>query len=279
MLSRILVGVSGAPSTEAKIALSLEMARLHGASITVFSVVNRDQLLKVGPVPLGATYYAERMGQDRIEHSLAAAEEAIERFSVACSAAAVRVRIVREQGNPFENLVKAWRYHDLCVLGTRGWFDHGLVPEPENALLRLISQGMRPLVAVPATVRAVKRVLIAYNGSLESAKAMKQFLQAPPWEGLEVHIVCVGAAKTGEDAQVLLTDAASYARDHGHEPSVSNPPCPAAPWETLLDRAAEIGADLIVLGSSYRRILLSERFGRNTINLIRTAELPLFLSH
>jgi hypothetical protein len=36
---------------------------------------------------------------------------------------------------------------------------------------------------------------------------------------------------------------------------------------------------VIVLGSSYRRVLLSQRFGRNAINLIRAAELPLFLSH
>ena len=54
----------------------------------------------VGPVPLGATYYAERLGQDRIQHSLAAAEEAIKAFSAACSAAAVPLRVMREEGDP-----------------------------------------------------------------------------------------------------------------------------------------------------------------------------------
>jgi nucleotide-binding universal stress UspA family protein len=145
--------------------------------------------------------------------------------------------------------------------------------------LRLIAQGMRPLLALPDTVRAVKRVLIAYNGSLESAKAMKQFLQAPLWQAAETHVVCMGAPKTGEDAGLLLAGAADYARDHGCEPHVSNPPCAAAPWQALLAHAAEISADLIVLGSSYRKVLLSQRFGRNAINLIRAAELPLFLSH
>jgi hypothetical protein len=133
---------------------------------------------------------------------------------------------MREEGDPFEQLVKAWRYADVCLLGARGWFDHGLIPEPENSLLRLIAQGMRPLLALPDTVRAVRRVLIAYNGSLESAKAMKQFLRTPLWQGLETHVVCVGAPKTGEDAQKLLTDAADYARDHGLEPQLSNRPAP-----------------------------------------------------
>jgi len=154
-----------------------------------------------------------------------------------------------------------------------------LIPEPENALLRLVAQGMRPLLAVPNTVHTVRRILIAYNGSLESAKTMKQFIQAPLWQGVETYVVCMGAPKTGEDAGVLLADAVDYARDHGCELHISNPPCVAAPWQALLAHAAEVKADLIVLGSSYRKVLLSQRFGRNAINLIQTAELPLFLSH
>ena len=279
MLKRILVGLSGAPGTEAKIAWALDLAKRHGASVTVLSVVNRDQLLNVGPVPLGATHYAERLGHDRVERSLAAAEQAVEQFSAACSAEEVPFRLVRAEGDPFGHLVKAWRYADICLLGARGWFDHGLIPEPENALLNVIAQGMRPLLAVPSTVRAVKRVLIAYNGSVESAKAMKQFLQAPLWQGLETHIVCVGGSKMGEDAHVLLSDSAAYARDHGFEPRVSNPPQTQVAWQALLGHAAEIGADMIVLGSSHRRILLAQRFGRNAINLIQASELPLFLSH
>jgi len=279
MWRRILIGVSGAPGIEAKIAWTLELAKRHGASVALLSVVNREELRKVGPVPLGAAHYAERLGEDRIEHSVAAAEQALETFSAACSAAGVPLRVMREEGDPFEHLVRAWRYADLCLLGARGWFDHGLIPEPQNALLRLIANGMRPLLAVPDTVHTVRRVLIAYNGSLESAKAMKQFLQAPLWHGVESHVVCMGAPKTGEDAQLLLTAAADYARDHGCALRVSNPPSDAAPWQGLLRHAAEIGADAIVLGSSYRRVLLSQRFGRNAINLIQAAELPLLLSH
>lgn len=279
MWKRILVGVSGAPGIEAKIAWALDLAKRHGASVGLLSVVNRDELRNVGPVPLGAGHYAEHLGEDRIQRSVAAAEQAIETFSAACSAAGIPCRVMREEGDPFEHLVRAWRYNDLCLLKARGWFDHGIIPEPENALLRLIANGMRPLLAVPDTVHPVRRVLIAYNGSLESAKAMKQFLQAPLWRGVEGHLLCTGAPKTGEKAERLLAAAADYARDHGFALNVSNPPSDAAPWQVLLRHAAETGADAIVLGSSYRRVLFSQRFGRNAINLIRAAELPLFLSH
>ena len=108
----------------------------------------------------------------------------------------------------------------------------------------------------------MNKVLIAYNGSLESAKAMKQFLQTPLWQRLETHLACIGAPKSGEDARLLLFDATDYARSHGVEPHVANPPPGESAWQTLLDHAGEIGADAIVLGSSYRRMLISQRFGR-----------------
>jgi nucleotide-binding universal stress UspA family protein len=82
----------------------------------------------------------------------------------------------------------------------------------------------------------------------------------------------MGAPKTGEDTELLLTAAADYARDHGCGLDVSSPPGDAAPWQGLLRHAAEVGAGAIVLGSSYRRVLLSQRFGRNAINLVRAAE-------
>ncbi|HEX6144808.1 MAG TPA: universal stress protein, partial [Geminicoccaceae bacterium] len=269
MIKRILVGVSGAPDTEAKVAWTLDLATRHGASVTVLSVVDRERLLNVGPVPLGAGYYAERLGHDRVHRGLAAAEQAVEQVRAACSGAGVPVEVLRQEGDPFDHLLRAWRYADLCVLGAKGWFDHDLIPEPEHALLRLIARGMRPLLAVPGTTRPVNKVLIAYNGSLESAKAMKQFLQAPLWQGQETHLACIGAPKSGEDAQLLLFDATDYARSHGVEPHVANPPPGESAWQTLLDHAGEIGADAIVLGSSYRRMLISQRFGRNAINLLR----------
>ena len=125
----------------------------------------------------------------------------------------------------------------------------------------------------------MQSVLIAYNGSLESAKAMKQFLQAPLWHRVETHLACIGQPKTGEDAQKLLGSATDYARSHGVEPHAARLPSGESAWQALLDHAETIGADAMILGSSYRKVLISQRFGRNAINLLRNGKLPLFLSH
>jgi nucleotide-binding universal stress UspA family protein len=122
-------------------------------------------------------------------------------------------------------------------------------------------------------------VLVAYNGSLESAKAMKQFVQFALWPDATLEIVCVGNAKTREPTDQMLAEAAAYCRAHGFEARPVRLTSADHPHAALRDRAEGGRADLIVLGSSFRRILLTERFGRNAIALIEKSPVPLFLSH
>jgi len=277
MIKRILVGVAGILYAEGKIAAAIDLAKHHQAAITALSIVDVDRLRKVGPVPLGAEYYAEHLRENRIERSHDEAEMALEAFANACAAADVPFHAERQEGDPIHNLASVWRYQDICLLGTRGWFGYGVVADPEDALLRLIASGVRPLFATTMRYQPVERVLIGYNGSLESAKAMKQFLQMRLWPDMEIHIACVGQPKSGETPEALLDAAAAYARAYGYRTSTA--PLDGVACAALLEHAHAIDAGIIVLGSSYRKVILAQRFGSNAINLIRTSDRPLFLSH
>ncbi len=277
MIKRLLVGVAGTPALKAKIDYTLDLARRHSAEVGLLSVVDRDRLAAVGPVPIGAGKYAEDLRQGRIARSHEMDETALARFEAAAAEAQVPLTTLRSEGDPLEIIAAAWRYHDLCVLGLRGWFDHDVLPDPENVLQQLISRSVRPILAVPETSRPVKKVLIAYNGSLESAKTMKQLVQLAPWPNATLHLVCVGKSKSGEEVQTLLEEATTYCRLHGYETSSTTREGQAS--DALLQEAEASGADLIAMGSSHRKLLLSRRFGRNALALIKTADLPLFLSH
>lgn len=277
MIKRVVVGVAGTPALQAKIEYTVDLARRHNAEISVLSVVDLDRLSLVGPVPIGAGKYAQDMRKGRIERSHRLDENAIAKFESACTAAKIPVRVIRQEGDPLDVLAAAWRYHDLCVLGARGWFDYDVVPEPQNALLKLIAGGVRPILTVTVDARPLCKALIAYNGSLESAKAMKQFVQMSLWRDMDVHIVCVGKPKTQEEPQALLDQAAAYCQLYGYEPTLAH--VEGDVQSALLSHATAIEADVIVLGSSYRKVLLSQRFGKNALGLIKMSEVPLFLSH
>lgn len=277
MIKRILVGVAGTPAMPAKVKHTVDLAKLHGAEISILSVVDVARLSALGPVPLGAGKYAQDLREGRIARSHELDENAIAAFESACGEANVPVEVIRQEEDPIVAVTSAWRYHDLCILGARGWFDHGVVEDPQNALLKLITSGVRPVLAITENIRPIRKALIAYNGSLESAKTMKQFIQMALWPDLELHVVCAGKPKSGEDAKVVLEEAANYCRAYGHKPVVDHTEGDAQ--DVLLSYAKAMAADIIVLGSSYRKMLLQKRFGKNALGLIKNSEIPLFLSH
>ena len=277
MLKRILVGIAGTPALPAKITASVDLAQKHGAEISALSVVDVDRLSALGPVPIGAAKYAQNLREQRIARSHKLDEQALEKLESACAEAGVPMRALRAEGDPLEVLTSSWRYQDLCILGVRGWFDYGVLPDAQNALLKLIAKGVRPILAVTEETKPVRSAVIAYNGSPESAKAMKQFAQMSLWPGIEVQIVCVGRPKSEEPAEAILQEAADYCRLHGLNPSVTR--MEGEVVDSLLEIAARSEAGVIALGSSYRKILMRQRFGKNALQLIKTSPVPLFLSH
>ena len=275
MIKRILVGISGTPATPAKIRYALEIARHYGASLSLMSVINTSRLSRVGPFPVGMGHMAAKMRDERIQACREHAEAAIAQFEEAAAEAGVKSEIIRKEGDPFDILTSAWRYHDLCILGVRGWFDHAVVPEPEAALQRLIGQGVRPLFAVTEVYRPVRRALIAFDGSAEASKAMKRFIQIGMFPSAQIYITCAG--KPEDQASYLLEDARRYCAAHGFDAQCAG--IQGDPHTEILRYAQVIDADLVVMGSGLKATLMQRTFGTTAITMIKTADRPLFLTH
>jgi len=277
MIKKILVGVSGTPSLQAKIDAAVDLAKRNKASISVLSILDTQALRNVGPVPIGAQYHAGKLRNTRMEKSREKAEAAIAAFESACVKSNIPFEAIREEGDPIDMLSQVWRYHDLCLLNIKGWFDYDVIPEPEDALLKLVRKGVRPLLCVPNVARETKRVMIAYNGSIESAKTMKHYAQFNLWPDAKHTLVCMGATKTDENANDMLERAREYLAVHGIE---AKPLHVTGKYDSPIhDFSKELGADLTVMGGSYKRVLLFEKFGKHAKKMIRDAECALFMSH
>ena len=172
-------------------------------------------------------------------------------------------------------LPSQWRYCDLVVFGLSGLFEHTLVPEPGRSLAQLTRRGVRPILAAAREYREVRRVLVAYSGSPESASAMKQYVQMRLWPDAALTLACFG--KSTDESTRLLEDAGAYCRAHGSR--VTTESVESSPREGLNQYAESVGADLVVLGDSFRHILVRDLFGDTMSHLIQTAKRPLFISH
>ena len=201
-------------------------------------------------------------------------EKAIDKFESACREANIEYKTEREAGDPFELMISHARYHDLTIFGLRSLFDYGFTPEPRDTLIRLVSQGVRPIIAVSSAFREIRRVLIAYSGSMESAKAMRRYVQSRPWPNVRLKVVFFG--ENDARAAHRLKAAFEYCRAHGFETETEV--VAGSAKDGLIDFAQKNDFDLIVMGNSIRSLLFRHLLGDTALNTIQNADRPLFLA-
>jgi nucleotide-binding universal stress UspA family protein len=274
MVKRILVALSGTPFTPSAMEHAIELAQRKGASVTGVTLVDPARLSDVGPVPIGGATAAYSLTSERMLITQERIEEQLALFRKRCEAEEVPYCVVREEGDPLDQLTSLWRYHDITLIGLRGLFEYGVVHNPDDQIIKMIARGVRPILAVAEKHRSIKRVLIAYNGSVESARAMHLLLHLSPFPEIEPRIVTFDMPE--DRATPLLMDAAEYLRAHGFDPEVEL--MDGSPRDRLLEHAGEWGADMIVMGSTSRTRITRFLLGDTGLHAMRHSEIPLLLA-
>lgn len=274
MVKRILVGLAGTTYTPAAIQRAVELAQAHGAEVTGVTALDASRLQRAGrglvkaPNREGIRAALAQIARDQIL-------QAQTDFESACRAANVKHRLVEETADPFTSLVDLARFHDLMVFGLQSAFDYDFFSaDPEALLVRLVGAGVRPLIAEAKVFRDIQRVLIAISGSMESAKAMKRFVQMGLWPHAELKLIAFQASD--DEARKLLRSAEEYCEAYGYR--VQHEHNPGDPQALLLTAATLWQADLIVMGNSARSVLRRRMLGDTLMATLRGAEVPLFLA-
>jgi nucleotide-binding universal stress UspA family protein len=274
MIKRILVGLGGTPYTPVAIQRAVMLAKSHEAELTGVTVLDTKRVRCEGTGLVKAPN-RDSLRVERMQIALSQIQQCVGEFESACQAANVKHRVVEESGDAFSSLVDHARYHDLMVFGLRSIFEYDFMAgAPESLLIRLVGAGVRPLIAVSDRFRSMSRVLIAYNGSMESAKAMKQFVQMRLWPNAELKLMTFHPS--GDQADELLWAAAEYCRAHGFR--VCHQSNPGDPRVLLLPAATMWQADMIVMGNSARSVIVRKVLGDTLLATLRDTKIPLFLA-
>ena len=273
-LKDLLVHVAGTAESGATMDAALALAGEHDAHLIGLGI----------RAPLGIPAYTEaqlpdtmlKILQEREDLRLAEARQLFE--SKAKSAGrADRAEWRTDMGVPHRVFGLHARYADLSVLAQ---------DTPETQDLRfadlaedvLISAG-RPILVLPATVGGAwtgRTVLVAWNGSREAARALADAM--PLLERAQaVEIFTAGEQDIGDLPGV---DIAAHLARHkiavdvfrfaGTEASVG---------DALLNRAADIGADLIVMGGYGRSRFREYVLGGVTRHVLQHLTIPVLMSH
>ena len=275
MIKKILVGIADKTYTASATRHAIEIAKRFDASLTGLSVLDYARLRTAGAGTIGTSGLNSEVREVAIQNTHSSIDEAVDVFVRLCGDQGITHDFQKVAGDPFEEFIDRSRYHDLMVFGLRRLFEHGVLVEPPHGLVKLISAGVRPILAAGPQYREIRRVLVAYSGSIESAKTMRRFVQlSGAWPATTVRIVWFG--QVDSDSSTLLTDAREYMQAHGVEPEIEA--VADSPRTGVLQQATDWQADMIVLGNSSKTLLRRRVLGETSLYTIQESELPLFLA-
>ena len=142
-------------------------------------------------------------------------------------------------------------------------------------LERVLKNGLIPVLAVPDSVREIKKVLVAYDNSIPASKAVHMFLLLGIWRACEITLLTVN--NDAAAAQELLGNLGGFFETYGIKPTLATRN--GHPDTVVKSYIAENDIDMLVMGAYGRKSVREFFVGSVTHHLIHETEIPLFLYH
>jgi nucleotide-binding universal stress UspA family protein len=174
------------------------------------------------------------------------------------------------------------RTADLAIVGQRD-------PEDDETFVAegfpelIVLGGARPTLFLPyagALPKSFKTVMVAWNGGRESGRAIADALPLLARAEKVVVSTVVTAPDTGEAEELPGVDIAAYLSRHGVKAEITRSTgidIDAGEW--LLSQAADLGADLLVMGAYGHARLREFVLGGVTRTLLKSMSIPVLMSH
>lgn len=275
MLRDILVHVDGLAENSARVALACAVAREHGAHLAGVVVIHRPEVPGYARAQIGEKVLAAVAEAARVD-----AEAAGRKFREQCDKAGVTAESRVDKGDLVETLAMHARYADLAVIGQNIGDDTSEIGIAD----RLILNAARPVLVVPSAGKFAtvgETAMIAWDAGRPATRAVNDALPILK-KAKKVHIVAADPLRgLHRHGQVPGADIGLHLARHGVKAEVSTLTLgnDIDVGNALLSRAADFGADLIVMGAYGHARLRELVLGGVTRLMLREMTVPVLMSH
>ncbi len=277
-IKNILLHLDHSSGCSNRLDIAFALARENDASISGLFVV---------PDYVVPSYVEAQISVDLItdvtEKAIARAEEALVGYRQRAADAGVEMKADVVEGQVIPILREHTKYTDLLLLGQDNPED------PDNASYgladALLFEGACACMVVPHSGKLEvpgKRILLTWNASRESARALREALSM--LQRAETVVVLSSEPDDG-DTEVArghphAQELARFLESHGIEAVSSGiADVDLSPSDAILGQAADMNADLIVMGAYGHTRLREIILGGVTRDLLKQSPIPLLLAH
>jgi nucleotide-binding universal stress UspA family protein len=277
-IKNILLHLDHSSGCQNRLQTAFAMASNYDALITGLFVV---------PDYVVPSYVEAQISVDLItdvtEKALARARDTLSEYQKMAAAAGVAMDAHVVEGQVIPILREHSKYSDLLMLG------QDQPDDPDNASYgladALLFEGACACMMVPHSGKLAlpgKRILLTWNASRESARALRE---AMPMLKTAETLVVLSSEPDDADATIArghphADELARFLESHGIE-SVSSGinDLDISASDAILGQAAEMDADMIVMGAYGHARLREIILGGVTRDLLKQSPIPLFLAH
>ena len=280
MIKKILVALDPDSDTPVATRYATDIAQRHGAEVVGLAVVDMGSIeASSRGGGIGSMYLMEKVQANLTAEARAVARQLIEAFREAMEASGVAYEAQVEEGVPYERIVEDMKYCDLLVLGKEPHFFYSHPEQKTRTLVGIVKNTIGPTLVVPETYQSVSRVLVAYDASNASARALRRFVLLQPFgTALSVEIVNIHGKGEHDGSQLALRMAKSYMDTHGYNATISSIQG-TNPAHEIVEYARQFEADVVVAGAHSVSQLTKLAFGSTTASLLKNTPVPLFLDN
>jgi nucleotide-binding universal stress UspA family protein len=190
--------------------------------------------------------------------------------------AGISIVTTLEFGHPAQVLTEIQTRTELLILGRQGEHSKAAPDISGSTMERFIRRASRPCLVTPEEFRPIDKVLVGADGSPAAGRALHEAVELS--NALNVPLVILAVAEREGDlplAQKNALEAHSLAR--AHDCAAASLTAVGPPATRLLEKAAEMECNLIVLGSHGHGWIYDRLIGSAAAHIASRTPMPVML--
>ena len=168
-------------------------------------------------MPIGGAHYDVHLEDQQLKETEEKAKAILDDFARICDEQKINAILHADTGSPVSELVEESKFRDFIVIGKQTSFEYN-ASETYGTLQRVLRNGLIPVLAVPDSMREIKKVLVAYDNSVPASKAVHMFLLLGIWNACDITLLTVN--NDAEAGQGLLGNLEEFFGSYGIKPNL-----------------------------------------------------------
>jgi nucleotide-binding universal stress UspA family protein len=279
MIKSIVVAIDATESSSCAQAYAIGLAKKHNAELTGIAVLDTPWVTRPMATPIGGGHYKGHRDEKLLAEHRHVLDAQVSAFRDQCHKEGVAVRAMEVEGVPAEQIEHEADRHDLIVIGRETNF-HGVTGHDIGDVVeQLLKDNPRPILVIPPTKPTdAKGVVVAFDGSLQSSRAMQMFHLMGLRDDEAVHVLAID--DDDEQAEILAARGAAFFASHGADVTTHGLHSSGETAQVVLNTVESIKAGMLVMGAFGHHSLLHQLMvGSVTKQLIRACPVPVFVHH